>query len=158
MQRKFVKPVIVLVGAGLLGLYQHFHQPVSDNGTGIAAPVTVSGSQAGNAGGLDQIRAAQNDPDARFWVTVQGKVVKNLRDDRDGSAHQRFLLEVAPDITLLVAHNIDLARWVPVQEGSKIIITGEYVWNKRGGVLHWTHHDPRGRQGGWIELNGQRYE
>jgi len=68
------------------------------------------------------------------------------------------LLEIAPDITLLVAHNIALAPRVPVQQGETITLNGEYVWNDKGGVMHWTHHDPQGRKGGWIELAGKRYE
>ena len=29
---------------------------------------------------------------------------------------------------------------------------------ERGGVLHWTHHDPDGRRpGGWLEHEGRRY-
>lgn len=162
MQKKLAKPVIVLVAASLLGLYQHFQKPATNNYTGtVSAKVSASSQKepaSGDAQAVAQIRAAQNNSDARFWTTVQGTVVKNLRDDREGNPHQRFLLEITPGITLLVAHNIDLAKRVPVREGSQVTVSGEYVWNNRGGILHWTHHDPRGRQGGWIELNGQRYE
>jgi hypothetical protein len=168
MQNKLAKPVIVLVAAGLLGLYQHFQKPQVGTDKPASSPISVSVSDSrqtektatggANTPALQKIRAAQNNPDARFWTTVQGTVVKNLRDDREGNPHQRFLLEIAPDITLLVAHNIDLAKRVPVQEGEQLTVSGEYVWNNRGGVLHWTHHDPKGRKGGWIELNGQRYD
>ena len=67
-------------------------------------------------------------------------------------------MEISPDITLLVAHNIDLAPRIPVAQGDAVTIKGEYVWNNRGGVLHWTHHDPKGRKGGWVEVAGKRYE
>lgn len=96
-------------------------------------------------------------------VEFQARVVKLLADDNDGSRHQRFLLAVdfehSPIKTVLVAHNIDLAPRVPVEEGSVIRIYGQYEWNDRGGVIHWTHHDPGGRHAeGWIELDGTRYE
>lgn len=108
---------------------------------------------------IKRIRAAADDTNAKFWTTVQGRVIKNLKDDNEGSRHQKFLVEVASDITLLVAHNIDIAPRAPVTEGDKVTLHGEYAWNNRGGVIHWTHRDPKGRrEGGWIETNGKRYE
>jgi len=42
---------------------------------------------------------------------------------------------------------------------AEITIRGEYEWNDKGGVIHWTHRDPRGRhENGWIQFNGIRYE
>ena len=92
------------------------------------------------------------------WVEGSGEVVRLLSDDLEGSRHQRLIVEVAQGHTILVSHNIDLAPKVPLREGQRISFRGEYEWNDRGGVVHWTHHDPRGRrQGGWIDSNGKRY-
>lgn len=96
-------------------------------------------------------------------VELSARVVKVLDDDNDGSRHQRFILAIdadhAPIDTVLVAHNIDLAPRVPVESGSIVRIYGQYEWNDRGGVLHWTHHDPGGYHAeGWIELDGKRYD
>ncbi len=92
-------------------------------------------------------------------VDTRGIVVKTLRDDNDGSRHQRFLFELASGNTLLVAHNIDLAPRVPLREGDEVRVYGQYEWNEKGGVLHWTHHDPAKRhEEGWIEHRGRRYE
>ena len=92
-------------------------------------------------------------------VEVYAEVVKVLPDDNDGSRHQRLLLKLETGGTLLVAHNIDLAERVPVTDGEWITVFGQYEWNDRGGVLHWTHHDPKDwREGGWIEHAGVRYE
>lgn len=89
-----------------------------------------------------------------------GKITKLLSDDNTGSRHQRFILKVSSGQTLLIAHNIDLAPRVhQLKEGGFIKFCGEYESNAKGGVVHWTHHDPNKRHvGGWLEYNGQKYE
>ena len=86
-----------------------------------------------------------------------GTVERLLGDDVSGSRHQRFILRVAPDHTVLVSHNIDLAERVQgLAAGDRVEFRGEYEWNDRGGVVHWTHHDPQGaRPGGWLRHRGR---
>lgn len=94
-----------------------------------------------------------------FMVTLEGRVDRLLADDREGSRHQRFLMRLENGPTLLVAHNIDLADRAPVEVGDRVRLRGQYEWNERGGVLHWTHHDPDGSHPeGWIEVDGVRVE
>jgi len=93
-------------------------------------------------------------------VLINGVVIKNLADDNEGSRHQKFLVELNSGQTLLVSHNIDLApRINTLEEGHEVDVFGQYEWNDRGGVIHWTHHDPDGDHiGGWIKHNGEIYE
>ena len=95
-------------------------------------------------------------------VQVQGNgiVIKILPDDNEGSPHQRFIMKLNSGQTLLVSHNIDLAPRIPtLREGDIVSFNGEYEWNAKGGVIHWTHHDPRGRHvAGWLKHNGQTYQ
>lgn len=93
-------------------------------------------------------------------VMGEGEVVKVLADDNQGSKHQRFILRVPEGFTVLVAHNIDLAPRVEnITKGDQVSFYGEYVWNEKGGVVHWTHHDPRGRHtSGWLKHNGITYQ
>ena len=89
-----------------------------------------------------------------------GKVTKLLSDDVDGSKHQRFILMLGSGETVLVSHNIDLApRIEGLKKGDTVEFFGEYEWNEKGGVIHWTHHDPAGRHiGGWIKYQGKTYQ
>lgn len=88
-----------------------------------------------------------------------GEVVRVLADDTDGSRHQRFILKLRSGQTILVAHNIDLApRVSSIRPGDSVEFSGEYEWNARGGVIHWTHHDPRGAHvSGWLKHRGKTY-
>ena len=100
-------------------------------------------------------RAQANDVD----VSGSGTVTRVLADDNDGSRHQRFILDVQAERTILVAHNIDLApRLDGLKVGDTVEFKGVYEWNDRGGVVHWTHHDPQNRRsGGWLKYRGQTY-
>lgn len=93
-------------------------------------------------------------------VEGEGVVTQVLSDDNKGSRHQRFILRLPHGQTVLVAHNIDLApRLENLQIGDTVRFFGEYEWNDKGGVLHWTHHDPQRRHvGGWLEHDGKRRE
>ena len=95
-------------------------------------------------------------------VQLQGSgVVKRvLRDDNVGSRHQRFIIQLPAGQTVLIAHNIDLAPRIPsIKVGDRVAFCGVYEWNVRGGVMHWTHHDPAGRHTpGWLSHNGRTYQ
>lgn len=93
-------------------------------------------------------------------VSGSGEVARILPDDNDGSRHQRFILELTPGQTLLIAHNIDLApRISSLRKGDTVEFFGEYEWNAKGGVVHWTHHDPKGNHvSGWLRHNGKTYQ
>lgn len=110
-------------------------------------------------GSCDAIVAAFEAGRSDIEVECEGVVVRTLSDDNSGSRHQRFIVEIAPDHTVLISHNIDLApRIDALRTGDRVRFRGEYEHNDRGGVVHWTHHDPQGRRdGGWVEHEGQRY-
>lgn len=88
------------------------------------------------------------------------RVSRVLPDDNDGGRHQKFIIQTAPGQTVLIAHNIDLAPRIPtLQVGDIIEFFGEYEWNEKGGVIHWTHHDPANRHAhGWLKHNGAVYQ
>ena len=94
------------------------------------------------------------------FVTGKGVVKKVLADDNEGSRHQRFILELPSGQTLLFAHNIDLAERLPnLQAGDEVSFAGDYVYNKKGGTIHWTHKDPRGQhKDGYLMYQGKIYQ
>lgn len=109
----------------------------------------------------DQVlKQAYQSQQSDVQVRGSGVVMRVLRDDNVGSRHQKFILKLESRQTLLVAHNIDLApRVANLNVGDRIEFNGEYEWNSKGGVLHWTHHDPQGRhEGGWLKHNGRTYQ
>ena len=81
-----------------------------------------------------------------------------MRDDDDGSRHQRFVVDIGDGQTLLIAHNIELADRVPVGLGDRVYVRGMYEWNDLGGLVHWTHDDPQGiEDGGWVRYRRRVY-
>jgi len=153
-------PVIaVLTTAAIIALYAYFGPTQTGESTAESERgVAVSGGASGGAL-YDAIRKERSG----VLVQITARVIKNLPDDNDGSRHQRILIELEKPVgdvrTILIAHNIDLAPRVPCKEGDVVTVNGQYEWNDKGGVIHWTHIDPGGRRdGGWIEHKGERYE
>ncbi|WP_338056224.1 DUF3465 domain-containing protein [Shewanella pneumatophori] len=106
------------------------------------------------------IQQAYEQQQSNQQVQASGVVTRILPDDNEGSRHQKFIVKLAHGQTILIAHNIDLAPRIPALNiGDTVTFFGEYEWNKRGGVVHWTHHDPAGRHiGGWLKHNGKTYQ
>ena len=97
--------------------------------------------------------------DTGSWIEDTGFVRKLIRDDNDGARHQRFVVEIAGRQTLLIAHNIDLAKRVPVGLGDRVRFRGLYEWNELGGLVHWTHRDPHGIEtGGYVQYRSRQYD
>ncbi len=89
------------------------------------------------------------------FVTFKAKVINILSDDNDGSRHQRLILE-HNNMTVLLAHNIDVADRVPVKKNDTITVNGQYEWNDKGGVVHWTHKKDNNPYG-WVMYNNKKY-
>ncbi len=150
MDRRILRTGIRLLIIGVvLGLLAWQYHGRSGSVPG-AAPVTSPGDNV--------VLAAYAAQRSGVWMQTGGQVTRLLSDDDDGSRHQRFILDVGDGHTVLVAHNIDLAERIPVSVGDILTLRGRYEWNARGGVMHWTHHDPQGREpGGWVRRNGVLY-
>ncbi len=137
----------LLVGLAVYG----YVNEVPGIGSSVAREADVSEQRIATA-----FRNQQSD----VQVEGVGVVTRILSDDNKGSRHQRFIIRLLSGQTLLIAHNIDLApRIRSLKEGDTVGFYGEYEWNSKGGVVHWTHHDPRGRHvDGWLKHNGRVYQ
>lgn len=113
-------------------------------------------SSAGN----NDISAAYKSQRSDVQVSGVGTVIVILKDDLKGSRHQKFILKLDNKLTLLVAHNIDLApRISALKKGDSVEFYGEYEWSQKGGIVHWTHRDPHNKHiGGWLKHNGRTYQ
>jgi hypothetical protein len=132
---------------------------------GLAPAPEHSGHPAGSAPAVAEtastaIDQAYAERRSNLQVEGRGTVQRLLTDDNSGSRHQRFIVRLDSGLSVLVAHNIDLApRLDALRAGATIAFAGEYEWSSKGGVIHWTHHDPQGRHpGGWLKYAGRVYE
>jgi hypothetical protein len=129
------------------------------SGCGVATQFAGTATQATAIQAQKAKKKADVTPTAnKDWKLVEGTVSKLLPDDLNGSKHQHFLVAVSPKQTIKIAHNIDLAAYVPVKVGDKVKIKCEYIKSSPYDVAHWTHYDPRGGEGGYIEHNGKQYD
>ncbi len=147
--KKLLLPAIVFAAIAVFGYGQH------------DLPFPGAPTSAAAASDNDSVLANAFEKRAsKTQVEGRGTVVKVLSDDNDGSRHQRFIVRLSSGQTILIAHNIDLApRVSSLSEGDVISFGGEYEWNPKGGVVHWTHRDPNGRHAaGWIRRGGQSFQ
>ncbi|GFO72303.1 hypothetical protein BJAS_P2428 [Bathymodiolus japonicus methanotrophic gill symbiont] len=108
----------------------------------------------------NSLQRAFNNKQSDLQIQGAGVVVKVLRDDTKGSKHQKFILRNNTGQSVLVAHNIDLApRLSGLKKGDTVEFYGEYEWNAKGGVIHWTHKAPGSRHiSGWLKYQGRTYQ
>jgi hypothetical protein len=150
--KKFIIAVLAAIVA--YAAYDQRERPATELTDVRSAPSAPVAAQQ------DDIAAAYERRDSNVQVEGAGVVVRVLSDDHDGSRHQRFIVELASGQTVFISHNIDLApRVAPLAAGDRVQFCGEYEWNNKGGVVHWTHHDPAGRHpGGWIRREGETFQ
>ena len=147
---KLVLVAVVALGAALFGRHLHFGEP-----GGRSAETGLQAAASAVERAPDLSREASGTA-----LRVAGHVQRLLADDRDGSPHQRFIIVTDSGISLLIAHNIELApRLDGIAVDDRVEVLGEYEWNEKGGLIHWTHKDPRGKHiAGYIDWQGRRYQ
>jgi len=155
--------VIALLIAAYLGLDLQQSQPLIPSASDTTTETLDSEPNlvpSQTTDDLDRIARAFQQRQSDLQVRSSGQVIAVLPDDHEGSRHQKFILELPNGQTVLVAHNIDLApRIQNIQKQDQVEFYGEYEYSDKGGVIHWTHHDPaRKHVDGWLKHQGRTYQ
>ena len=125
----------------------------------VLASCSIGGIKPDNAGALDAIANGRSGSE----VTVEGSVVRVLETHGGTQGlHERFVIAVRAgnaEQDLLVADNVSIGRAAPVRPGDEVTVKGELAIDPSGPVIHWTHHDPRGRhESGFVRDKGVLYD
>jgi Protein of unknown function (DUF3465) len=123
-----------------------------------AALVSACAAQRPDDGAVCAAYSAQR---SRVEAVAGGRVTRifGVRAGRS-SPHEGFLmrLDSGCDLVLRVEVNTDFTGEIPLSSNEPIVVKGEYEYYPRGGVIHWTHHDPRGRhENGYISAADKMY-
>ena len=162
--------IIVVLIAAFFGIdLQQFQSETSNAPSTSTAPTSQTEKEQldvqrdalqDDAQGVQLIERAFERKQSDLQVRASGQVIAVLADDNEGSRHQKFILKLNNGQTVLVAHNIDLApRITNIAKGDTVEFFGEYEYSDKGGVIHWTHHDPANNHvGGWLKHQGRTYQ
>jgi len=107
-------------------------------------------------GGCTQAAGAFRRQESSVWITIGARVSRILPDEYGKYQHPRFIVQCPSGQTVLITNDVSVGSRVPVHRGDRVAARGEYIWNDRGGLIHFTHHGgPAG--GGWILDGGKLY-
>ena len=122
------------------------------------AGCSSSDSAASNAA----VCAAAANGASHVEVTASGTVTRVLGVAQGRTdAHEGFLMRVpcGQQLVVRVEANTSFTGTFALAPGSHVDVKGEYETDRRGGVIHWTHRDPRGRHpGGYVRVNGTTFQ
>ncbi len=132
-------------------------------GTESVAPRGAERLDAGSMAIEKAFRARATGSAVEFAGVVKQLLPDERESIREGEAvsgrRQRFVLELASGRTVMVEHDIEVVRRVPLALGDRVEVSGLYSWSNRGGVVDRTERSPEGSEpGGFIRHEGQVYE
>ena len=118
--------VILVLIAAYLGINREQYTPPKNE-----SPITTPSETVSTVDDRQKIQQAFQQQQNNVQVRASGVVKAILADDHEGSRHQKFILSLQNGLTVLVAHNIDLApRIENVQKGDTVEFYGEYEYSQ----------------------------
>ena len=97
-------------------------------------------------------------PNGHAQVYIPDAVVTRVLGERDSRSgvHEGFIVRVDRR-TYKVEDNVNITGPIPLERGDVVSLLGQLECDDY--VIHWTHHDPRGRHpSGYVKVNGKLYE
>jgi len=93
-------------------------------------------------------------------VSSVGKITKVLDNQATPYQAQMILLRLSSGRKLLIKHNIERGKPLPVLNvGEMITFKGSYNWNPQGGMILSTHEQPETpKRSGWLKYKGVIYQ
>lgn len=127
-----------------------------------AAMIAVAGCAAQTAPNDAAVCSAYHAGRSHVEVVADGTVTRvfGMQPGRI-SPHEGFLIRLASgcDAIVRVEANADFTGPIPLHRGERVTVKGEYEYYPRGGVIHWTHHDPRNHhEAGFVEIGTKLYD
>lgn len=114
------------------------------------------------AGGAQSVQSALSvcaaNGNAHAEVYIPGAVVTRVLGERESrsGAHEGFVVR-AGQRSFTIEDNVDITGPIPLRRGDVVSLLGQLECDDY--VIHWTHHDPRGRHpSGYVKVNGRLYE
>ena len=139
---------------------KHFKRNRFENSIGFSKQSPAPESQAAVPGGdVDLVRAVKDQRNVDFVQGSNVTVSRILPDDTQGLEHERWYIQLSDGSVVFAVYNIDMnVERVPLVQGEKQDIGGQFIWTNNGGLLHWLHADPKNnRPDGFVIVNGHRY-
>ncbi len=135
---------------------------VTLSGCGFTPSMSASGTDTSLSAEARKRRPVRPTDEPRVFRVLQGQIVTILPDDTNGLKHQLFRFKVSNGTlsgdVVQCAYNMDLAPYLPLRVGKVVEIKGEFIDTDPYDVIHWTHHDPKGGEGGYVKIDGKIYQ
>lgn len=133
----------------------------------FAAALALGGCASGAMAVKDAPSFCNANPSSHAEVYIADAQVVRVLGEREGRSglHEGFIINACPRLEtctrewtyLKVEDNVDITGPIPLKRGDDVSLLGQLECSDN--VIHWTHHDPRGRHpSGYIKVNGRVYE
>lgn len=124
----------------------------------LAALIALNACASGAQNLQNALSSCDSNAGGHVEVYIPDATVVRVLGERAGHSgeHEGFIIRAAGR-TFKVEDNVDITGPIPLQQRDVVSLLGQLECDDF--VIHWTHHDPRGRhQSGYVKVNGKLYE